>query len=128
MDLIIQNSSDEPIYQQMYNQIKDQILSGQLKKDDLLPSIRKLSKELKVSVITTTRAYTELEKDGYVTIVQGKGCYVNRIDNSILEERIYSEIEDNFSQILRAARLVDLSNEEVLNHFKMFMEMENNDK
>lgn len=128
MDLIIQNSSDEPIYQQMYNQIKDQILSGQLKKDDLLPSIRKLSKELKVSVITTTRAYTELEKDGYVTIVQGKGCYVNSIDNSILEERIYSEIEDNFSQILRAARLVDLSNEEVLNHFKMFMEMENNDE
>ncbi|OFI47587.1 GntR family transcriptional regulator [Floricoccus tropicus] len=128
MDLIIQNSSDEPIYQQMYNQIKDQILSGQLKKDDLLPSIRKLSKELKVSVITTTRAYTELEKDGYVTIVQGKGCYVNSIDNSILEERIYSEIEDNFSQILRAARLVDLSNEEVLNHFKMFMEMEDNDE
>ena len=76
MNIIISNASDKPIYDQIYNQIKTAILSGQLAPGQALPSIRALAKDLRVSVITTKRAYEELEKGGYLHTVPGKGCYV----------------------------------------------------
>lgn len=74
------NLSDIPIYQQIYEQIKEEILSGKIGSGEVLPSIRQLSRDLKVSVITTTRAYTDLENDGYIMIVQGKGCFVKELN------------------------------------------------
>jgi len=75
LDIILSNMSDRPIYEQIYNQIKNAIISGELKEGDMLPSIRALAKDLRISVITTKRAYDELERDGYIYTVAGKGCY-----------------------------------------------------
>ena len=76
MNIIISNLSEQPIYEQITTQIKDLIIKGELKEAEMLPSIRNLAKELKISVITTKRAYEELERDGYITTVPGKGSYV----------------------------------------------------
>ncbi|MBR0375775.1 MAG: GntR family transcriptional regulator, partial [Firmicutes bacterium] len=76
MDIIISNANNSPIYEQIYDQIKSSILSGRLQEGDMLPSIRALAKDLRISVITTKRAYDELEKDGYIHTVAGKGCFV----------------------------------------------------
>ncbi|MBM7542273.1 GntR family transcriptional regulator [Amphibacillus cookii] len=128
MKIIIQNSSDVPIYQQIYEQIREAILSKAISEGELLPSIRQLSRELKVSVITTTRAYTELEKDGYIMIVQGKGCYVKSINQHVLEERLLKGIEEHFSEILKSAKLLKKSDEELLQLLKFLMEEINYDK
>ena len=122
MKIIIQNSSDMPIYQQIYEQIKEVILSGSISDGELLPSIRQLSRELKVSVITTTRAYTDLENDGYITIVQGKGCYVKPINQNMLEEKLLHSIEEHFSEILKCAKLLKKSDEELSQLLKTLME------
>ena len=86
MDIIISNAANQPIYEQIYNQIKTQIVSGKLKEDDLLPSIRNLAKDLRISVITTKRAYDELEKDGYLYSLAGKGFYVAEKNTEIIRE------------------------------------------
>ena len=105
MKIIIQNSSDIPIYQQIYEQIKEAILSGKIGSGEVLPSIRQLSRDLKVSVITTTRAYTDLENDGYIMIVQGKGCFVKELNQNILEDKLMSEIEIHFAEIWKNAKI-----------------------
>ena len=122
MKIIIQNSSDVPIYQQIYEQIKDEILSGKIKQGELLPSIRQLSRELKVSVITTTRAYTDLENDGYIMIVQGKGCFVKEMNSNILEDKLMSDIETHFSEMLKCAKILKKTDEEFLDIIKTLME------
>lgn len=122
MKIIIQNSSDEPIYQQIYSQIKEAILSGNINEGELLPSIRQLSRELKVSVITTTRAYTDLENDGYIMIVQGKGCYVQKINQNVLEEKLLSSIEEHFLEIKKCAKILKKSDEELFEILKIFNE------
>ena len=122
MKIIIQNSSDVPIYQQIYEQIKDEILSGKIKQGELLPSIRQLSRELKVSVITTTRAYTDLENDGYIMIVQGKGCFVKELNQNILEDKLMSEIEIHFAEIWKNAKILKKTDEELLDIIKILME------
>lgn len=83
MNIIISNSSDEPIYLQIVNQLKDQIVKGELSESEALPSIRNLAKELKISVITTKRAYDELEREGFIVTVAGKGSYVATINKDI---------------------------------------------
>ncbi|WP_028043262.1 GntR family transcriptional regulator [Candidatus Stoquefichus massiliensis] len=113
MKIIIQNSSDEPIYQQIYSQIREAILSGNINEGELLPSIRQLSRELKVSVITTTRAYTDLENEGYIMIVQGKGCYVQKINQNVLEEKLIQNIEEHFLEIKKCAKILKKSKEEL---------------
>lgn len=113
LKIIIQNLSDAPIYQQIYQQIKEEIISGNISEGELLPSIRQLSRELKVSVITTTRAYTDLESDGYVMIVQGKGCYVKGINQNVLEEKLMNDIEKHFIEILKCSKLLKKSKEEL---------------
>lgn len=122
MKIIIQNLSDIPIYQQIYEQIKEEILSGKIGSGEVLPSIRQLSRDLKVSVITTTRAYTDLENDGYIMIVQGKGCFVKELNQNILEDKLMSEIEIHFAEIWKNAKILKKTDEEVLDIIKILME------
>lgn len=98
MDIIISNSKDEPIYEQIKNQLKNLIVSGDLKEDDLLPGMRSLAKDLKVSVITTKRAYNDLEKEGYIYTVVGKGCFVKGLNREIIKEEQLKEIQEHLEQ------------------------------
>lgn len=126
MRIIVQNSSEAPIYQQIYDQLREAILTGELKENDSLPSIRQLARELKISVITTTRAYTDLEKDGYVMIVQGKGCFVKSINTSIIEESLLSSIESNFVDAIKSAKILKQTDDDLICILKkVWEEMDN---
>ena len=112
MNIIISNSAHEPIYEQIAVQIKDSIINSELKEGELLPSIRALAralaKDLKVSVITTKRAYDELEKDGFITTVPGKGCYVAPQNTELLRESRLKIIEDNLQKAVDAAKSIEI--------------------
>jgi len=114
LTIIIKNSSGMPIYEQIKEQIKESILNDELNEGDTLPSIRQLAADLKVSVITTTRAYTELEQEGYIFNVQGKGCYVAPKDSELIREQLLRKIEDNLNAVINTARIAKLSKEELL--------------
>ncbi len=114
MDILIDNKSGTPIYDQIYTQIKDQIISGRLQENQLLPSIRGLAKDLRISFITTKRAYDELEKEGFIYTVQGKGCYVAPKNVELLREENLKKIEEHLEQIIRIAASCNLSREELL--------------
>ena len=122
MKIIISNQSELPIYAQIREQIKEQILNGQIKEGEILPSIRSLAKDVGVSVITTTRAYTDLENDGYIMIVQGKGCFVKELNQNILEDKLMSEIEIHFAEIWKNAKILKKTDEELLDIIKILME------
>ena len=109
MNIIISNSSDEPIYQQITRQIKNMIIEGELKEGDALPSIRKLAKELQISVITTKRAYEELAKEGFINKVAGKGSFVAPQNKSLLREKRLKIVEGKMLEAIQAARTIDLS-------------------
>ena len=94
MKIIISNQSELPIYAQIREQIKEQILNGQIKEGEILPSIRSLAKDVGVSVITTTRAYNDLEKEGFIATMQGKGSVVLSSNNKILKEQFIMRIEE----------------------------------
>jgi len=98
LDIILSNMSDRPIYEQIYNQIKNAIISGELKEGDMLPSIRALAKDLRISVITTKRAYDELERDGYIYTVAGKGCYVAKKNMELIREEYLKRIEEHIRE------------------------------
>ena len=104
MELIIRNNSGQPIYDQISGQIKAQILSGALSPGDALPSIRGLAKDLKISVITTKRAYEELEREGFLTTVPGKGCFVAPQNKELLREAQLRRVEEKLSQAVDEAR------------------------
>ncbi len=114
MRIIIQNTSKEPIYEQIEEQIKEAILCDELKEGELLPSIRQLAKDLKISVITTTRAYFELEQEGFIALQQGRGCFVLPKNSEIVREQLLSKIEDSFTAAVNAARAAKLSREELI--------------
>lgn len=118
MDIIISNANNQPIYEQIYIQIKQSILSGKLKEGDILPSIRSLAKDLRISVITTKRAYDELEKDGYIYIVAGKGCYVAEKNTELIKEAHLKQIEEYMRKISELAVFCGLSNDDII---KMFL-------
>ncbi|WP_062105647.1 GntR family transcriptional regulator [Bacillus niameyensis] len=122
MNIIISNSSDSPIYLQIINQIKAQILSGALKEMDPLPSIRILSKELEISVITTKRAYDELEKDDFIITVAGKGSYVAPINTEILRENKIRLIEGKLNEAISEAKLIGMPLEELNEIMKLLYE------
>jgi len=124
MDLIISNANPQPIYEQIYRQIKQAILSGSLREGDALPSIRNLAKDLRISVITTKRAYEELERDGYVYTVAGKGCYVAPKDTELVREQHLREIEDHMRRIRALAILLNLSEAELLEMYRAVTEEE----
>ena len=122
MRVIIKNSSGIPIYEQIKEQIKEAILGDEVNEGDMLPSIRQLAADLKVSVITTTRAYTELEQEGYIVNVQGKGCYVAPKDSDLIREQLFRKIEDSFNEAISAALIAKLSKEDLLQLFVFTLE------
>lgn len=122
MDIIISNSSSIALYEQIENQIKTQILNGSLKAGDPLPSIRNLAKELKVSIITSKRAYEELEKEGFIQTVVGKGTFVSGANSERLKEAAISEMESKLEEIILSAKSLGLSLEECIEIFKSIYE------
>ncbi|MDO5558802.1 MAG: GntR family transcriptional regulator [Oscillospiraceae bacterium] len=124
MEIIISNADDRPIYEQIYKQIKKYIMSGKLCEGDALPSIRSLAKDLRISVITTKRAYDELEKDGYINTVASKGCYVAAKNKSIIREQYLTQIETHLREAAELAQMIGLSEDEVIKIFKTLKEEE----
>lgn len=122
MDIFIDNKSGLPIYSQIYNQLKAQIISGSLVEDEALPSIRTLAKDLRISVITTKRAYDELEKEGFIYTLPAKGCFVAPRNVELLREENLKKIEALIQEILHLGATCNLSKEEVLEMFRIMME------
>ena len=124
MNLFISNASNQPIYEQIYAQMKIAIISGELSEGDALPSIRALAKDLRISVITTKRAYEELERDGFIYTVAAKGCFVALKNIGMIREEKLKEIEEQMREILRLAPACKLSAEELLEQFRVILEEE----
>ena len=122
MQILIDNKSGAPIYDQIYTQIKNQIIAGKLQPHEMLPSIRGLAKDLRISFITTRHAYEELEKDGFIYTMQAKGCFVAPKNAQLLREENLNRIEDHIEQIVQLAASCNLSREEVLEMVKFSME------
>lgn len=122
MNIIISNSSDEPIYEQIAAQLKKQIVNGELKEGQLLPSIRNLAKELKISVITTKRAYDELEKEGLIVTVASKGTYVASINKEMIREEKIKMVENKMTEAVSTAKLIGLSLEELKEMLELIYE------
>lgn len=120
---IMQNSG-VPIYQQIAGQFREDILTGKYKHGEFLPSIRSLAKDLRISVITTIKAYEELEKQGLVTAVQGKGYYVNAQDSEMLKEQHMRKMEEHLLNAISAAKIAGISNSELIDVLKMLIETE----
>ena len=114
---ILQNSG-VPIYQQIAEQFKEDILAGKMKQGEYLPSIRGLAKDLRISVITTMKAYEELERQGLITAVQGKGYYVNAQDSEMLREQHMRKMEEHLQNAIAAARIAGVSEEELIEKIK----------
>ena len=122
MNILIDNKSGEPIYNQIYSQIKNQIISGELKEDEMLPSIRGLAKDLRISFITTKRAYEELEKEGFIYTLPAKGCYVAPKNVELLREENLKKIEEHIEQIAKLAALCNLSRDDIMEMITFGME------
>lgn len=114
IQLFIDNKNGNPIYEQIYSQIKNQIISGDLKEEEALPSIRNLAKDLRISVITTKRAYDELEKEGFIYTIAGKGCYVAPKNVELLREENLKRIEDYIQKIIPLAASCNLTKNDVI--------------
>ena len=122
MNIFIDNKSGAPIYDQIYSQIKDQIINGTLEEDAPLPSIRNLAKDLRISVVTTKRAYDELEREGFIYTIAAKGCFVAPKNVELLREMNLREIEEHMEAIARLAVSCNLSRKELLEMFDTIME------
>ena len=122
MNLYIDNRSGSPIYDQIYTQIKNQIISGELEADQALPSIRNLAKDLRISVITTKRAYEELEREGFIYTLPAKGCFVAPKNVELLREETLKRIEAHMEEIGKLAASCQLTKEELLEMFRLSME------
>lgn len=122
MNIIISNSDKRPIYEQIMSQIRDYILNGSLSEGEQLPSIRVLAKELRISVITTKRAYDELESEGFIETVQGKGTFVARKNIEFLKEEQIKKIEGLLLQAVKMAKVSDFSLEELMEILKILYE------
>ena len=122
MNILIDNKSGAPIYDQIYSQIKCQIISGALREDDMLPSIRGLAKDLRISFITTKRAYEELEKDGFIYTLPGKGCYVAPKNVELLREENLKKIEEHIDEVVRLATSCNLSKKDIIEMINFSLE------
>ena len=122
LDIIISNSLDKPIYMQIKEQVIDQIINEELKPGEMLPSIRTLAKELRISVITTKRAYDELERDGYIETVVGKGTFVSGINKDIIRERQMGLLENDLSALIDNAKRMKLSKQELFDLINLLWE------
>lgn len=117
MQIIITNTSEKPIYEQIYDAIKESILTGELVGNEMLPSIRTLAKDLRISNITTKRAYEELVRDGYVEAQSSKGYFVKTISKNYIKEEILTKIEEKMLDIIKLSNAYNISKEEI---FEMF--------
>ena len=122
MGIIINNSSMTPIYEQMVGQIKAQIMSGERKEGDMLPSVRALAKDLRVSALTVKKAYDELEREGFVTTVHGKGTFVTSANQEMMLEEKKKEVEADLEGAIRKGRSCGMSDEEITELFQIIME------
>lgn len=113
MDIIITNSSGEPIYQQIYSQIKNMILNGTLKEGDALPSMRTLAQQMRISIITTKRAYEELERDGFIESYTGKGSFVKAQNTELFREQNLREAENLIAQACEKAKMCGIGLDEL---------------
>lgn len=118
MDILISNDSPVKLYEQIENQIKNEILNGNLKSGEMLPSIRMLAKELKVSIITTKRAYEELEKEGFIETVVGKGTFVSGANSERLKEAAMAEMESRLEEVIVTAKSLGLGLDECIEILK----------
>ncbi len=114
MNIIISNADGRPIYEQIYEAIKNAVISGELKSGELLPSIRNLAKDLKISAITTKRAYDELENDGFIYSVTGKGSFVAEKNIELVRETKLKEIEEYMKKIIVLSKNLNISKQQVL--------------
>ena len=128
MDIIISNNADSPIYEQIKDQIKTMILNGSLKEGDALPSMRLLAKELRISIITTKRAYEELEREGYIESFTGKGSFVKAMNTDMVKETLVFEIETLLEEVINKAVIAKLSYEELTEILRLlYQEKESED-
>lgn len=125
MNIVISNTTGIPIYEQIKEQIKNEIFNGELNEGELLPSMRQLAKDLQISVITTMRAYNDLEQEGFIVSVQGKGCYIKPKNPDLLKEQKLREIEENLINAINAAKLVKLTKTELINTLNLLSQEEN---
>lgn len=122
MTILIDNKSGVPIYEQIFTQIRDQIIGGGLGEDEALPSIRSLAKDLRISVITTKRAYDELEQAGFLYTVAGKGCFVAPKNVELLREEHLKQIETHMEQIVKLAKPCNLSGQQLHDMLDLILE------
>ena len=123
MYIVLSNSSDLPIYEQIKEQVKTQILSGELSENEMLPSLRQLAKDLKISVLTTTRAYNELEEEGFITSRQGKGFFVMPRGSDLLREQLIKDVETNLNNAILSARRASMTDDELVQLLKLLLEV-----
>lgn len=124
MHIVISNSTDLPIYAQIKEQVKEQILTGELAENETLPSLRQLARDLKISVLTTTRAYNELEQEGFITSRQGKGFFVMSSGSNLIREQLIKEVEKNLNNAILAAGRIPMSDDEIVSLLKLLLEVD----
>ena len=124
MELVIRNTTNQPIYDQIYSQIKAQIIAGKLSPGEALPSIRALAKDLRISVITTKRAYDELEADGFLFTVAGKGCYVAEKNLDLIREQKLKELEDHLDAAVELAAQCGVSSAQLQEMLRILLREE----
>lgn len=124
MNIIISNNSSIPIYEQLKTAIKQAIFSNELKEDEMLPSVRTMANDLKISFLTVKKAYDELEKEGFIKTIQGKGSFVTPKNLNLLREEKLKEIQRHIEEINKIAKISDISENEIINLFKLIFEGE----
>lgn len=122
MKIIINSSSVVPIYEQIVDQVKAQIISGELKEDDNLPSVRTLSKELRISTLTVKKAYDSLEQEGFTVTIHGKGTYVAAANKEMMMEEYRREVEEELTEVIRKAKRYGLSEEDIREMLELILE------
>ena len=126
MNIIISNNSSVPIYEQIENAIKEAIFSNELKEEDMLPSVRNLANDLKISFLTVKRAYDELEQAGFIKTVQGKGSFVAPKNLELIKEEKLKEIQDYIEKVYNISRIANISEDEIKELFNMIFKEEIN--
>lgn len=124
MHIHLSNASDKPIYEQITTQVKEAILANKLLAGDALPSIRSLAKELKISVMTTKRAYADLERDGFIETVAGKGSFVTERNQDFLREELLRQIEEHLQKAVKTAKIAGIEKEELQEYLSLMLEEE----
>ena len=122
MKLIINNSSMQPIYEQIVGQIKEKILNGELKREEMLPSVRTMSKELRISALTAKKAYDALEQEGFIVTVHGKGSFVACMNHNLVMEEQRREVEAALEEVIRKGKSSGMTKEELRELFELLLE------